>query len=281
MRYQNPELPEGINVSRSQPLLDLLRLLGGLLVAAAIVFTALGLLADKLAKYIPFATELKVAARFPDALPAPGPVTSYLQQLADRIAAAQELPEGMRINVHYVDEPTINAFATLGGNVVLFRGLLNKMPSENALAMVISHEIAHVKLRHPIASLGRGLAIGIALATLSAGAGADIAGNTLGSAGLLTALTFSRSQERDADADALQTVAKLYGHVAGADQIFRLLREEGKEQIADVPALLRTHPLDQERINAIGLAAATQGWSANGETILLPEEIRQLVRIQN
>lgn len=281
MRYQNPELPEGINVSRSQPLLDLLRLLGGLLVAAAIVFTALGLLADKLAKYIPFATELKVAARFPDALPAPGPVTSYLQQLADRIAAAQELPEGMRINVHYVDEPTINAFATLGGNVVLFRGLLNKMPSENALAMVISHEIAHVKLRHPIASLGRGLAIGIALATLSAGAGADIAGNTLGSAGLLTALTFSRSQERDADADALQTVAKLYGHVAGADQIFRLLREEGKKQIADVPALLRTHPLDQERINAIGLAAATQGWSANGETILLPEEIRQLVRIQN
>ena len=281
MRYQNPELPEGINVSRSQPLLDLLRLLGGLLVAAAIVFTALGLLADKLAKYIPFATELKVAARFPDALPAPGPVTSYLQQLADRIAAAQELPEGMRINVHYVDEPTINAFATLGGNVVLFRGLLNKMPSENALAMVISHEIAHVKLRHPIASLGRGLAIGIALATLSAGAGADIAGNTLGSAGLLTALTFSRSQERDADADALQTVAKLYGHVAGVDQIFRLLREEGKKQIADVPALLRTHPLDQERINAIGLAAATQGWSANGETILLPEEIRQLVRIQN
>lgn len=278
MKYQNPELPEGINVSRSQPLLDLLRLLGGLLVVAAIVFTALGLLADKLAKYIPFATELKVAARFPDALPAPGPVTSYLQQLADRIAAAQELPEGMRINVHYVDEPTINAFATLGGNVVLFRGLLNKMPSENALAMVISHEIAHVKMRHPISTLGRGLAIGVALAMISAGAGGDIAGNTLGSAGLLTALTFSRSQERDADTDALRTVAKMYGHVAGADQIFRLLQNESEAQLGDAPAFLRTHPLDRERIDAIGAAAAANDWPTNGEVVLIPEEIRRLVK---
>ncbi len=53
MKYQNPDLPEGINVSQSHPLLDFLRLLGGLVVVVAIVFAALALLADKLAKHIP------------------------------------------------------------------------------------------------------------------------------------------------------------------------------------------------------------------------------------
>lgn len=276
MKYRNPDLRDGINVSQFHPLLDFLRLLGGLAVVVAIVFAALALLADKLAKHIPFSTELDVAVRFAGVLPAPGPATGHLQQLAERIAAAQGLPDGMRIQVHYVDEPTVNAFATLGGNIVVFRGLLNKMPSENALAMVISHEIAHVKMRHPISTLGRGLAIGVALAMISAGAGGDIAGNTLGSAGLLTALTFSRSQERDADSDALRTVAKMYGHVAGADQIFRLLQNESEARLGDAPAFLRTHPLDRERIDAIGATAAANGWPTSGEVVLLPEELRRL-----
>ena len=64
MEYHNPQPPEGINVSQTHPLLDFLRLLGGLLVIAAIVFTALALLADKLAKYIPFERELEISSRF-------------------------------------------------------------------------------------------------------------------------------------------------------------------------------------------------------------------------
>jgi len=45
VEYRNPQPPEGINVSQTHPLLDFLRLLGGLLVIAAIVFVALALLA--------------------------------------------------------------------------------------------------------------------------------------------------------------------------------------------------------------------------------------------
>ena len=109
------------------------------LIIAAIVFAALAVLADKLAKYIPFKQELEISSRFAADFPAPGPVSTYLQQMSDRVVAAQELPAGMRIQVHYIDNSTINAFATLGGNVVFFRGLVGKMPSENALAMVMSH----------------------------------------------------------------------------------------------------------------------------------------------
>ena len=276
MEYHNPQPPEGINVSQTHPLLDFLRLLGGLLVIAAIVFVALALLADRLAKYIPFEKELEISSRFAADFPAPGPMSAYLQELADRVVAAQGLPAGMRIRMHYVDSSTVNAFATLGGNVIFFRGLIGKMPSENALAMVISHEIAHVKLRHPISTFGRGLAIGIVVAMVSAGSGSDIVVRALGNAGLLTALTFSRSQESAADADALRTLARMYGHVAGADEVFKLLQEESTRGIGNLPAILRTHPLDQDRIDAIGRNAAANGWPMQGPTQPLPEEIRRL-----
>ena len=276
MEYHNPQPPEGINVSQTHPLLDFLRLLGGLLVIAAIVFVALALLADKVAKYVPFGKELEISSRFADDFPAPGPTSAYLQDLADRVVAAQELPAGMRIRMHYVDSSTVNAFATLGGNVIFFRGLIGKMPSENALAMVISHEIAHVKLRHPISTFGRGLAIGIVVAMVSAGSGSDIVGRTLGNAGLLTALTFSRSQESAADADALRTLARMYGHVAGADEVFTLLQKESARGTGNLPAVLRTHPLDQDRIDAIARIAAANGWPMQGPTQPLPEEIRRL-----
>jgi predicted Zn-dependent protease len=278
VEYHNPQLPEGINVSRTHPLLDLLRLLGGSLVIAAIVFAALALLADKLAKYIPFETELEISSRFAADFPESGPMSAYLQELADRVAAAQELPAGMRIRMHYMDRSTVNAFATLGGNVVFFRGLVGKMPSENALAMVISHEIAHVKLRHPISTFGRGLAIGIVVAMVSAGSGSDIVGRTLGNAGLLTALTFSRSQERAADAEALRTLSRMYGHVAGAAEVFKLLQHESARGSGNMPAILRTHPLDQDRIDAIGRNAAANGWPMQGATQPLPEQIRKLAQ---
>ncbi len=276
MEYHNPQPPEGINVSQTSPLLDFLRLLGAVLVIAATVFAALAVLADKLAKYIPFEQELEISSRFAADFPAPGPVSAYLQQMADRVVAAQELPAGMRIQVHYIDNSTVNAFATLGGNVVFFRGLVGKMPSENALAMVMSHEIAHVKLRHPISTFGRGLAIGIALTLVSAGTGSDIAGRTLGNAGLLTALTFSRSQESAADADALRALARMYGHVAGAEEVFKLLHEESARGIGNLPAVLRSHPLDQDRIDAIARAAGANGWALQGPTQPMPEDIRRL-----
>lgn len=279
MEYRNPQLPEGINVSATHPLLDFLRLLGGVLVVAAVLIAAAALLADKLARYIPFTAEAEIASRFSAELPAPGPVSAYLQQLAARLVIEQGLPPDMSITLHYVDEPTVNAFATLGGNVVVFRGLIAKMPSENALSMVIAHEIAHVKLRHPISMLGRGLAIGVAVATLSSGAGSDIAGRTLGHAGLLTALNFSRSQERAADAEALGALVRQYGHAAHATEVFRILGEEAARMPIDPPVFLRTHPLDQDRIDAIAAAARANDWALEGDLQPIPEEIRRQLAV--
>ena len=50
--------------------------------------------------------------------------TAYLQNLSDQLSVAQGLPESIKITVHYVDQPVINAFATIGGHVFIYQGLI-------------------------------------------------------------------------------------------------------------------------------------------------------------
>jgi Zn-dependent protease with chaperone function len=276
--FSNPQVPNHVNVSQTHPLADFSRLLGGIVVVGAVIFSVLMLAADRLARFIPFSVEVDVAERIESSLPPPGEVAVYLQSLADELAIAHALPEDMHVKVHYVDEDVVNAFATLGGNVVVYRGLLRKMPSENAVAMVLSHEIAHIKLRHPISSLGRGFVLGIGLGLVSSTTGGDIASNILGSAGLLSALSFSRDQERHSDAEGIAAVAEVYGHVAGSDEVFRVIQREMEEMPVRPPDFLLTHPLDDERIRAVSEMASLKGWSLAGEQTEIPPAIAGAIR---
>jgi predicted Zn-dependent protease len=262
--FSNPQVPHEVNVSRTHPLLDFARLLGGIGIVAAVALAVLMLAADRLAKYLPYSAETGIAQRLEATLPPANPTAQYLQSLADRLIGAQHWPAEMKVRVHYVDEDVVNAFATLGGHIVIYRGLLEKLPSENALAMVLSHELAHIKLRHPVSTAGRALVFGVAVGVLSSAAGGDIVSRVLGSAGLLSAMSFSRDQERAADAEGLRALVALYGHAGGAQDVFRLLEQE-IARIGAPPAILRTHPLDADRIEAIAVQARDNGWLLTGE----------------
>lgn len=56
--------------------------------------------------------------------------------------------KGREYTFTVVEDEVMNAFATLGGNIFVYRGLLNEMTSDEALQGVIAHEIAHVELAH-------------------------------------------------------------------------------------------------------------------------------------
>lgn len=248
--------------------------MGGILAATVVIVALLAYFAQTLARYIPYRYEAQIADQYKAMHPPRTEVTEYLQQLVDRLAIAQELAPDMRITVHYVDKDTINAFATVGGHVVVFRGLLEKMPDENALAMVLAHEIAHVKHRHPIQALGRGVVVAIALSILSSNGGQSL-GSVLGDAGLLTVLSFNRAQEDEADETALATLARHYGHVAGADTFFRIVEalpaRAGKENI---PTFLSTHPLSHKRVERLHAIAQKNGWVFDQPVLALPESVR-------
>lgn len=276
--YANPPLPEGINVTRTHPLADFARLLAGVAVVLVVTVVILTVAAGQLARFVPFRAEAAAVQRFERVFPdgGGGPVEPWLRDLTARITAASRLPPGMTVTMHYVQEPTVNAFATLGGHVVMYAGLLEKLESENAVAMVLAHEVAHVKLRHPASTLGRGLVLGLALTLVSTATGSDMVGNVLGPAGLLTVLSFSRSQEREADEAAVGVLAALYGHTGGAADLFRTI--QAQRAGGPPPAFLATHPLDAERIAAVESMARARGWPTDGAPRPIPADVRAAVR---
>jgi Zn-dependent protease with chaperone function len=258
--YENPEVPHEVNVARGNPVAEFLRLVGALLAVLLVCGAALYFAGEHFARRVPFALEQRwtgdrvvgfdgLLQRGPDARPE---VEAYLQRLSDGLAATLPLPEGMRVRVHYADAGVPNAFATLGGHVVVTRGLLERMPSENALAMVLAHEIGHIRARDPIAALGGGAS----LALLLAAAGGDV-GSLAPQAAMVIQRGYSRAAERQADEVALEALQRFYGHAGGAAEVFRRLGRESPFD-ARLPSMLATHPSDDERIAR--LEAAADGW---------------------
>ena len=115
-----------------------------------VVIFALNMVAASLVQFIPFEFEQKMVANFEFAEIDQSAQQAYLQEMADELASQMDLPKGMAITVHYSDSDVVNAFATVGGNLFFFRGLIDLIDSEDEMAAVMGHEIAHVKHRHPL-----------------------------------------------------------------------------------------------------------------------------------
>jgi predicted Zn-dependent protease len=255
MQYENPQIPEGINVRPSQPLKELAWLASGLLIIVLVVILSLSFIAGTLARHIPFQWEAQLLDHSIDHWqqtrdrPDHEQIEGYLQLLADKLAARQQLPEGMNVKIHYFNGPMINAFASLGGHIMVFRGALEQVPNENALAMILAHEVAHVKHRDPIVAYSRAITIGLALANLVGLEGSSAVNDLVGQTNLLAQLSFTRDQESAADAEALLTLQAYYGHTEWADSFFQFIAQAKRGR--NPPKFLSSHPHPEERIQQV------------------------------
>lgn len=277
MKLENRLPDEGINATHDHPLREFAWLLGGAVAILLALVAAVSFGAQWLAPKIPYRYEARLASGLDLAPPpkseAARAAQAELQALADRLAARMDLPAGMRVRVGFRDEGTVNAFATLGGQTVFFRGLVARLDSEDALAMVMAHELAHLKYRHPAAALGRGVAVGMLLSVVSADLGRSAAGGALSQAGLLTLLSFNRDQERQADAEALRVLAAEYGQIGGAIDLFAAFAAlPGAQRDGTLPAIefVQTHPLTAHRSAAVAEWARSRGVPLDGARRPLP-----------
>lgn len=278
MKYENRQSPEGINVTPHHPVAHLLKLLFGAVVVIVAVVVLVNLFASKLGRLVPFRYEQALMQHVTYDFAGEdesAQMQEYLNSLAQRLTPLLDVPEEIKINLHHNADGVFNAYATFGGNVVFYSGLLGQLPHENALAMVVAHEISHVIHRDPVAGLGGGLASMAALMALTGNTGAGTVGSLLSKTGMVTQMKFSRDMERAADRAALTAVRRLYGHVNGADELFKVLGQlssdgaDDEESVLD--AFMATHPLHQERIDAIAEWAAENGWSTTGDITPLPD----------
>ncbi len=182
----------------------------------------------------------------------------YLENLIYKLVNHSQL-EDRRIEVVIVDNPTINAFAVPGGIIGIHNGLLLYAQTEDELATVLAHEIAHLSQRHfsrrveyqqsqqPIylATMLAGLVL---LATTGSGAGMA-AISAAQAAAQDSALRYSRSNEAEADRVGMQTLvaADMDPHAAPAmfERMLQASRYSGGNR---TPEFLRSHPLSENRI---------------------------------
>ncbi len=76
-----------------------------------------------------------------------GEVLTYVRNVGNRVAKEVGITT-YQFQFFVVDQSIPNAFAVPGGNIFIYRGLIEMMSSEGELASILSHELAHIQARH-------------------------------------------------------------------------------------------------------------------------------------
>lgn len=191
--------------------------------------------------------------------------SSQVQRVGKKIASATEAylkANGMSDELKnfaweftLVQDNQVNAFCMPGGKIVVYEGLMKLVSSDDELAVVVGHEVAHAVAKHSnermsqqlMAQYGAAI-LGQAVSNKSA-AVQQLAGAVFGvGAQYGVMLPFSRKHEYEADyiGMALMTIA---GYDPGAALAFWQKMSSGKQ--ASVPEYMSTHPSDANRIAEI------------------------------
>lgn len=176
-------------------------------------------------------------------------------ELLENTAAAEAvrvIGERLTQGSHYdyrwyvADDPSINAYAIPGGIVVVHSGLIEAADSAEEVAGVLAHEVQHIEQRHSLRALAHeaGLSLALLLVFGDAAGAADVARR-------LSALSFSREQEREADRLGLVALQRAGIDPSGMLRIFAKLAAESAESAVAPPQWLSTHPATGERIEAL------------------------------
>ncbi|MEZ6016554.1 MAG: M48 family metalloprotease [Planctomycetota bacterium] len=195
----------------------------------------------------------------------------YLNDIGLALAATNEdvlRPFGdYRFAALETDE--VNAFACPGGTILVTRGLLSKASSEDEVAAILAHEIAHVTLKHGLAAIQNAnlaqaftfLGDGVAQATMKDEDRAKLTELFDGSIDdiVQTLITSGYSREAEAAADALGRKF-LAGTGYDPEALRRVLTK--MEDVGGDGGMFATHPAPEARIASLGAPVAFGGDAA-------------------
>ena len=183
-----------------------------------------------------------------------------VQRVGERIAwvARNDITNANWEFVVFEGDDQINAFAMPGGKVAVYTGLLEVAKTDDELAIVIGHEVAHVAARHSNERFSQQrmksgfLNVGsLALSVVGLGSlESQVLLTVVGaSAELGLVLPYSRKHENEAD-----HIGLLYAAEAGYDPHAAITfweRVEAMDEEEDTPEFLSTHPSGEKRIRKL------------------------------
>ena len=177
-----------------------------------------------------------------------------LRRIADRIIPFTNewnpRAKQWKWEINLLGSKQINAFCMPGGKIAFYTGILEQLQlTDDEVAQVMGHEIAHALREHARARMGKGAATNIGASIVSQVLGLGDLGRTVASYGVeLISLKFSRDDETEADLVGLELAARAgYDPRAGVT-LWKKMQAANK---GAPPQWLSTHPAGNTRITEI------------------------------
>ncbi len=181
-------------------------------------------------------------------------LTAKIREMVTRLAAVSHYPE-FPWEAHLAEVDIVNAWCAPGGKIMVFRGLFDPQKglvrSEDELAAVLGHEIAHATCRHVTRGKSReNMILVFAFPVLIAGAvvgAGDLTQVAVGGGLSLYLPKYSRGQESQADAVGMIYMAKAGYDPRAAPRLWK----RAAETQGDEASIFSTHPASGERAEAL------------------------------
>jgi predicted Zn-dependent protease len=186
-------------------------------------------------------------------------LTEYVNEIGHRIAA-QTSDGDHQFTFFVVKDSRINAFALPGGYIGVHTGLLEATRSEDELAGVLAHEVAHVTQRHIARAihassrqsiLSTAMMLGALVLGAAGGSGEAVQGAMAISQGtaMQQQINFTRSNEYEADRIGIGALADAGFDPNGMASFFEVMsRQTPGSPDSRMPEFLMTHPVSTARI---------------------------------
>ncbi len=174
-----------------------------------------------------------------------------------------------------IDSSGINAFATPGGYVYIYSGLIELTENEDQLAGVLAHEIGHIKARHIAQTIEDSKKINIAtIAAILAGAflgGSSEMSAAVASFSMATATTlnlkYSREHEEEADRLGMSYLVQTGYNGEGMLDFLKIMRKY-EFYSSFIPSYFLTHPGTGDRIMYLDGLLQTRYTKGGAESII-------------
>jgi predicted Zn-dependent protease len=179
---------------------------------------------------------------------------AFLYNLRDRVLAtgkvkyAKEFKWQLRI---IKDDSTLNAFCTPGGYIYVYTGIIKYLDTEDELAGVMGHEMAHADLRHSTRQMTKS---GLLSVLVEAALGSREALKQVTSG--LVGLKFSRAHETEADQMSVHYLCGTEYDADGGAGFFEKIEAAGG---SGTPEFMSTHPSPSNRVENYHKCATDEG----------------------
>jgi predicted Zn-dependent protease len=183
-------------------------------------------------------------------------INDFFSDMGFNLASHSDQPEAS-FSFVILDQEVINAFAAPGGVIALHSGLILLADTQDEVAGVLSHEIAHITQLHMYRAFEKGKTMNViamlamlGLILASGGDGQVITGAVMGAqaAAAQAQINFTRHNEVEADRVGIRTLAAAGYDPQGMADFFSKMGQTNRANGEGPPEFLRTHPVSVNRI---------------------------------